>query len=955
MFYNMIKQKRDEWLNSPACSVKDMIRYMEQANGLRDVQIDAVKTYLFLKIACGNQPLWKLLESGAFNTIDIDELPLTKAARKTLETTPAALALYEYAIWPGADGEPTSSKLARTIEQHPESIDYRSVIRKWLYGADYTDYLFSLPMGAGKTFLMAAFIYLDLYFAYNEPDNPAFAHNFIVFAPSGLKSSVVPSLKTIQHFDPAWVLPEPAASAVKRLIKFEVLDQPKNAAKSNKAQNPNVQKIARHQPLHELFGLVAVTNAEKVILDRVELKEGQLLLFEPSDDDKEKEANEFRHLIGRLPGLSVFIDEVHHVVKDEIKLRAVVNGWSRGKTVNAVVGFSGTPYLEKEEKLEITDRLSIKSGEISNIVHYYPLQDGIGRFLKRPVVKISTHEDGLSIVEAGAREFLDLYKDTRYGNGTAAKLGIYCGTIERLEERIYPLVTRIAAEYGLNASEAVLKYHKGNKQYPVPADSHYRFETLDKPVSPVRIVLLVQIGKEGWDCRSLTGIILSQEGDCPHNMVLQTSCRCLRQADKDAQESALIYLNESNARKLNSQLQQRHRLTIRELEDGRPAASETEIKRYSRMEHLRLPEMELYQLQVRLEASVSDEIVDTADALKDAIPESAVAGYTVTTQDFHLNVTGIETEMAEKGNKPASFTGWLYEIAKQSFGYVTMAMLERHRDRLRLLFDKITYENNNERYFSSGYKHSVIQANIRKAFYEKPVYKNVEELVPHRVSLLPDGRLTPVVRTKTPSDYYPSSLETENMIMADRGKLKLDDKTAQILKFAEETGNEAIAAQLRERYTAHPMKDKSFHYVPYRMDSELERQFLQDVLHLDIVRKGGLEVYYNGDRGLTDFKIRCYKGTEGSFRYIGMYTPDFIIVERRNGAIYRVLIVETKGAVYGNDPKFANKRAFTERHFVRLNNEAFGYNRFGYLYVEDTLAHAERIGKTAGAIRRFFS
>ena len=26
----------------------------------------------------------------------------------------------------------------------------------------YTDYLFSLPMGAGKTYLMSAFIYLDL-------------------------------------------------------------------------------------------------------------------------------------------------------------------------------------------------------------------------------------------------------------------------------------------------------------------------------------------------------------------------------------------------------------------------------------------------------------------------------------------------------------------------------------------------------------------------------------------------------------------------------------------------------------------------------------------------------------------------------------------------------------------------------------------------------------------------
>ena len=123
-------------------------------------------------------------------------------------------------------------------------------------------------MGAGKTYLMAAFIYLDLYFALNEPTNPAFGHNFIIFAPSGLKSSVVPSLKAIQNFNPAWIIPEPAATDIKRMMSFKILDHAKTAKKSNKTQNPNVQKIANHQPLSELFGLVAVTNAEKVILDR---------------------------------------------------------------------------------------------------------------------------------------------------------------------------------------------------------------------------------------------------------------------------------------------------------------------------------------------------------------------------------------------------------------------------------------------------------------------------------------------------------------------------------------------------------------------------------------------------------------------------------------------------------------------------------------------------------------
>ena len=59
----------------------------------------------------------------------------------------------------------------------------------------------------------------------------------------------------------------------------------------------------------------------------------------------------------------------------------------------------------------------------------------------------------------------------------------------------------------------------------------------------VQLPAFVQIGKEGWDCRSLTGVILSQQGDCPKNMVLQTSCRCLRQVERGKTEEAIIWLN----------------------------------------------------------------------------------------------------------------------------------------------------------------------------------------------------------------------------------------------------------------------------------------------------------------------------------------------------------------------------------------------------------------------------
>ena len=161
----------------------------------------------------------------------------------------------------------------------------------------------------------------------------------------------------------------------------------------------------------------------------------------------------------------------------------------------------------------------MSSAEISKIVYYYPLIAGVGNFLKRPIVKIADFSDSSRIIEKGIREFMDIYRDAVYPDGTKAKLGIYCATIEKLEEMVYPLTARIAAEYGLSG-DTILKFHKGNKQYPEPADSQMEFDSLDQPFSKIRIVLLVQIGKEDWDCSSLTGIILSQQGDCPKNMVL---------------------------------------------------------------------------------------------------------------------------------------------------------------------------------------------------------------------------------------------------------------------------------------------------------------------------------------------------------------------------------------------------------------------------------------------------
>ena len=57
MFYKLIEKKRNEWLHSGECTITELLQYIAQRGMMRDAQLEAIKTYLFLKIACQNKPL----------------------------------------------------------------------------------------------------------------------------------------------------------------------------------------------------------------------------------------------------------------------------------------------------------------------------------------------------------------------------------------------------------------------------------------------------------------------------------------------------------------------------------------------------------------------------------------------------------------------------------------------------------------------------------------------------------------------------------------------------------------------------------------------------------------------------------------------------------------------------------------------------------------------------------
>jgi len=815
-------------------------------------------------------------------------------------------------------------------------------------------------MGAGKTFLMAAFIYLDLYFADNEPENKAFAHNFLVLIPSGLKSSIIPSLKTIENYDPSWVLPEPSASKLKKILKFDILDEQKLAKKSNKARNPNAQKVNACLP--NPFGQVFVVNAEKVILESFKYN-AQTELEEEGKDT----SNDLKRLFGQIPNLTILIDEVHHAATDDIKLRQAVNYWHSKGNITTVLGFSGTPYLQGAETIKAGD-YAFKFSQITNTVYYYPLVTAIKKFLKTPTVKIGQNLDRFQILKKGIEDFDTLYKKTVYSTGAIAKIAIYCSNIEVLEEEVYPFLT---GELKINPAE-ILKFHGGNKAYSLPKENELEFRSLDLAISKKRYILLVQVGKEGWDCPSLTGVILSQKGDSPQNMVLQTSCRCLRQVDKGKEETALIWLNKDNADILNKQLKQEQNSSIDELNSTKRTDKPEMVERHSRMEYLQLPKVEFFQMKITYQSIDEEETANTKAKLKAIIKkmEDYKASVLISTSEISNMDNGTIYIINETGIAFANYNQWLFEISRQSFGLISETQLHQYDTELNEIFETISFEKDGKRFFNELYDLHLIQSKIRVAFSIKRDLQTDTEVIEENAQLLIASKLTDV--EKNPK-LYPNEADTNKILELDKTNESVDIDMTEVekaYKLVKETleaqgmGNMVMSYDSfksgKEFSSTVKSKNNSFHYLPYNFggsgSSDFEMGTLQKVVQLADFKDKELEVYYNGERGLTEFVIHCFAKEGKYWKNIGKYTTDFLIIKRTaKDKIHKALLIETKGALYAEDNVFQKKKNYVETEFLKLNQEKFGYQRFDFLYLEDSKNIAANITKLNNKLNQFFN
>lgn len=883
----LLEKKVSEWviqeLQNDQSIIGRLIKYIELNGYLREPQIKAIKVYLWIKFVGNNQKLSNIVKDGLLYDDDIYSLDDEQRHFDTNASQFISRFIYEE----------QNNLLQKYIYDNRKILDFDAILDNLLHDFDYSNYLYSLPMGAGKTFLIASFIYLDLYFAKLFKDDKRFAHNFVVFAPQGSKTAILPSLKTIKTFNPEWILPKNEADFIRQDITIEILDALSSDRRDKlQGNNPNLEKVSRLKQQKD-YGLIFITNAEKVVLEKYVDDDSLFVSMGIKEKNEVDKINELREALSQLNNLSVILDEVHHVYgktndKDEKKLRKAIDILNQHGHINQVIGVSGTPYAKSS--VDIGDK-KIKVNTIQDIVYYYPLNQGIGEFLKVPEIKSLDVKDNI-FIETTLNDFFTNY-DITYTNNTKSKIAFYCPNIEVLNTEILPIINKWYDKNRARNKDEIFIYYSSSKEYPLPKESTTIFHNLDKSYSKKRVILLVAIGTEGWDCKSLAAVALPREHSTK-NFVLQTTCRCLREVDNAINEKALIYLSEHNYKTLDAQLKENYNISISDLKVENKNSIPVKVRKPE------LGKLKYKQVEEKC-ILINTSTISTIDALK--------------TFDFDYYYSHYD---------------YSKDIISSTIGSKGLTNTTKEELKINITYNKITF--NDFLYKISNCLYGIIdEATIYKSYkteitniYNEIVNdtKNYKWLIQNPLltldNIITDISLFFTKKCKYKKDYITSDVEIELLEWNIQKDIEIADSNGKVYDLLPAIEKEDVRMYKRSpkfyeddnfnKDNNIDPQDISFNYIPYKMDSKFEINALKEMLQRKEFEH--LEIYYNGykDSDLQSFQIKTPYGN---------YTPDFLILKRENKTISKILIIETKGSPYYES--FKGKEKFIKNVFVKFN------------------------------------
>ncbi|OGA49124.1 MAG: hypothetical protein A3F74_05895 [Betaproteobacteria bacterium RIFCSPLOWO2_12_FULL_62_58] len=731
----------------------------------------------------------------------------------------------------------------------------------------YPSYILALAMGAGKTALIGAIIATEFGMALEYLDGP-FVQNALVFAPG---TTILGALRELAAVPYDRILPP-------RLFKQFAATVKLIFTRDGERDIPVIRGSAFN---------VVVTNTEKIRIQKETIRKkdlGSIFSSRSEDEARAEVANLRLQSIASLPHLGVFSDEAHHTYGQALdaelkKVRKTVDYLhEHSPNLVCVVNTTGTPYFKRQP--------------LRDVVIWYGLSQGIGdNILKAVGNNIHAYNfggDAKQVVSQIVGEFFEKYADVRLLDGSVAKLAIYFPQTDDLRE-LRPTVEAKLVELGLSTG-LVLERHSDSGVAEKDA-----FERINDPNSPHRVILLVNMGTEGWNVPSLFACALARRLKTSNNFVLQAASRCLRQVPGNS-VPASIYLSIENQRTLDKELRETYGESLDDLRSKQSNSRSATIV----LRKVKLPPLIIQQL--------------VRTVVRKEKPGSAALALTRPTADAAPKLERLT-----------------YAIARQS---ATRALLKQIGDTLTIDAEPDTLDL----YTAATELAAIYRLDTWTVLDElRRIYDGAEEL-----PLAHLAELSAQIEAQF-SQYEVKSERVERALAL----IKPDGFTRSLTADGTETytaeirypvDREHLLAHFTEWQSRHGGKSAAFgfHYTPYNFDSNPELHFFETLFeHLGLHPDQVEDIYFTGaitDPRKSDFFVE-YLGEDNRWH---RYTPDFII-RRRDG---RCLIVEIKAERERNDTVNGEKgtKALAVREWEKLNPDKL---RYQMIFVNDDVLTRE--------------
>ncbi len=741
----------------------------------------------------------------------------------------------------------------------------------------YPNYIFALTMGTGKTILMATCIFYEFLLGNKFEKDARYCHNALVFAPD---KTVLQSLKEIESFDLTRVVPPEYVNFLTMHVRFHYLEDAGTSLDTLDRSRFNIivsntQKIIlkrQHKEktsVDKLFGATGETLAATgVYADAADLYN-----FDQPEEEGELTTNQRFEKLRRLEQLGIFVDEAHHafgkaLAKDmgvgaketDTSLRTTIDILAAslnaaGTRVVACYNYTGTPYVGRVV--------------LPEVVYAYGLKEAIGKgFLKKVTLHGYANTRTDEFVGIAIENFLKDSGELR-PEGLLPKLAFFASTVEELIGELKPAVERVLLKHGIPTSRILVNV--GDSKI-TSNDDIREFNQLDTIGSEKQFILLVNKGREGWNCRSLFGVGLFREPKSKV-FVLQATMRCLR-AIGQAQHTGHVFLSDDNLNTLNDELQQNFRISADELQKVAKDKERVEVRVIEPPVKIKLVRVrKLYQMREKAIVSGQKLGLDRTDK----------ENWNTLVEKYRLIETqqdGLTAADAARASGSRTFDLTLRR-EKRAFSQLSLvAEVSRYLNRSPLEIEQLLDAT------SEGTEELVAITNE----FNELLY---DEIIPRLFRLLFD------LDEYEKKDEY----EVDLIKMPANGYYEVSAAKDKIVRMHD--------AQIKDEERA-----KSFHLDTYCFDSGSENWLFWDLLREQQVKK----IYFTGmlTHGQSDFFIQYI---DPDSRTVRSYYPDFIFQREEPDGSLKYVIVEVKADNQIEDAVVQAKKDFAQQIAVASGME----------------------------------